>query len=69
MTALLIIAWLVTGYASFVYWWIKDFDFCVNDAIFAIIPALIGPTWFFMGWCIHGDRIDKPLIKQRGVKK
>lgn len=52
---LLTIAWLITGYKSFVYWWTKDHDYTTDDIPIAIVASFIGPIAYFMGMAIHGE--------------
>lgn len=54
MIALFVFLWLVTGFASFAYWWTKDDDLTTSDLVAAICGTLMGPIAFLGGWCIHG---------------
>lgn len=62
-----VVAWWASGVASFVYWWTKDFDFDVGDAVFAAFTGLfLGPLMFPIGWNVHSPPTSPHvLIKRR----
>jgi multisubunit Na+/H+ antiporter MnhG subunit len=47
-TLLVSCAWLISGAASYIYWWTKHFDFTTDDIPVCVACALIGPVSFFM---------------------
>ena len=65
-----IIAWLLLGLNSFIYWWTKQYDMTVRDLLTSgLMGAIMGPIAFFYGWLIHGDPIpEKIIIKKRTPK-
>ena len=63
---LMFVLWLISGGYSFIYWWTSDYDLTTDQAPVILILALGGPFTFLMGWCIHGTKNPKVLIKRRG---
>lgn len=73
-----IILWIVSGFASFAYWWTKYSDLTIMYALMGLLIGTIsGPFSFIIGWTVHGDTDkfvknfnleNKVLIKQRGQK-
>lgn len=59
------VLWYALGFAGFVYWWTKDYDFTQSEIGGAVFFAFLGPITFVMGWMVHGDT-DKVLFKKRG---
>ena len=71
MEYLIAIAWWLSGYASFVFWWTTDYDLKVEDAIGGLFYAVTGPFTFVLGWLIHGKSFSggrKILIGKRSAK-
>ena len=68
------VVWFISGAASFVYWWTKEFDFTWDHVPLMVVGGVCGPLSFLVGWCIHGQpffsRIfgvkDGVLFKKRG---
>ena len=70
MTPLLAIGflvWLLTGAASCIFWWTKEFDLEVGDLLIVLMMAFVGPLAFFIGWMVHGDSLfdEKVIIRKR----
>jgi hypothetical protein len=47
---LMVVAWLVSGAASHIYWWTKHFDFTTDDIYVCFFSSLVGPISFLIGW-------------------
>ena len=64
------IVWFVSGAASFIYWWTKEFDFTWEEFPLMVIGGVCGPLYFLIGWLFHGDSLfknkDGVLFKKRG---
>ena len=57
------VLWWVIGFASFVYWWTKEYDLETQDLFKgALVGIVFGPTAFLVGWFIHGDPIPKGRV-------
>lgn len=67
MSYLYIFLWLVSGAASFIWWWTKDYDLTINEIWLIMLSLIGGPLVFFVGWLIHGDE-NEILIRKRGRK-
>jgi hypothetical protein len=66
MTALIIFVWWLSGVCSFIYWWIKEFDFEKITAFVAAYVGLIGPIAFLVGWFLYKpEGKSNVLIKRR----
>jgi hypothetical protein len=67
MTILITTLWWISGVCSFIYWWIKDFDFEKSTALLAAYVGLIGPIAFIVGWFLYKpkDGISDVWIKRR----
>jgi len=65
--ALAAMGWLLSGFASFIYWWTKDNDFLTKHIGAAFCGTIMGPIAFFAGWMIHGDHSGSGgvLVKRR----
>jgi hypothetical protein len=64
-----LLVWLLSGAASFVYWWTKDYDLTTGNLPTLLIASLIGPLAFWVGWSIHskeGTRVLVSRSKERG---
>lgn len=61
-TAILFIAWWLSGFLSFVHWHRRDFDVTASVLPIAAAAGLIGPLAFPVGWWIHGNHGDGPVI-------
>lgn len=67
LMVLLCILWYISGVASFVYWWTKDYDFSASEILLAALSGGYGPIAFIIGYTIHGTNTDKKvLLKRRG---
>ena len=55
LLAAAIILWLAVGFASFVFWWTRLFDFTVKELGVALFSSLLGPFNFYAGWCVFGN--------------
>lgn len=51
------IVWFISGAASFVYWWTKEYDFTWDYVPLMVIGGVCGPLSFIIGWCIHGESV------------
>lgn len=60
-----IIAWLISGYKSFVYWWTSEFDFTNEDIFPALCTSIFGPFSYILGYFIHMERPRKIIKKKR----
>lgn len=68
MSALSFFAWLISGPASFVFWWTKEHDFTLKYVPMAILTSVLGPVTFVIGWIVHGDPIwsgDAVIFRKR----
>lgn len=68
MATMLLIAWWVSGVASFVYWWTADCDFEMNLIPLAALLGCAGPLTFVVGWGIHGKHTSgwsRVLVRRR----
>lgn len=66
----LVLAWNLIGYAGFVFWFTREFDFDVAAALVGLIAAVSGPFSWLIGWSIHGPTratsvFDTVLIRRR----
>lgn len=55
MIVIPLILWYLIGFASFIYWWTRDFPFTVVEMPVAILAGLGGPFAFIVGYFIHRD--------------
>lgn len=64
------IVWFISGAASFIYWWTKEFDFTWEEFPLLIFGGASGPLSFLIGWFVCNGRIletkDRVLFKKRG---
>lgn len=71
MLALILVAWVLSGSASFVYWWTTENDLTVSDILGSLgIGLLIGPFAYVAGWLIHGKPSEnsKPFVVMKKRK-
>jgi len=69
MVVFILIAWVASGTASYIYWWTKAFDVTTAEIpISIVLGAISGPFAFFIGWLIHGDSNEPVVIfkKRKG---
>jgi hypothetical protein len=66
MIACLFILWWLSGSASFIWWWTKDYDFTQGEIIICFFSGFLGPLSFFAGWGLHGGK--STIIKRRKSK-
>jgi hypothetical protein len=59
------LAWWVIGYRYFKYWWLKDFDFTVEDRKIAMLAAVLGPLNIILGWLECRDGKDRVITPRR----
>lgn len=74
MVTLYVIAWMLTGSGSFIFWWTSDYDLEVKDLFMVIFASIFGPISFVVGFIIHGPRNftsigSKILMKKRNNEK
>lgn len=71
MTTLIIIiaivAWWIIGFAGFIYWWTKDYDFTLREMSMAVAAGIIGPFSWLAGWIIHGNYDSSKIIKHKRI--
>lgn len=60
------IVWFISGAASFIYWWTKDFDFTWEEFPMMVICGVCGPLSFFIGWWVHGEPVCDRVFKNKG---
>ena len=65
MFVLLCILWFISGAASFIYWWTKEYDFTWDYVPLMVVSGVCGPLAFFIGWCVHGDAVFGRLFKNK----
>lgn len=71
MLTLIIVSWVLSGSASFVYWWTTEFDLTVSDILGSLaIGFLMGPFAYVAGWLIHGKPSgnSKPFVVMKKIK-
>jgi hypothetical protein len=66
MLTILIVMWLVSGTAGFIYWWTTEFDFTSEEVFDAGFASILGPVSWIVGWSIHGKGSTQVYIKKRG---
>lgn len=61
-----LVLWYCIGVAGFVFWFTKDHDIGIFEAVVGLFAGIMGPFAWPFGYWIHGDR-SKPivLIKKR----
>lgn len=62
---IVVLAWLISGHKSFVYWWTKDYDLTTRELALSIFISIVGPFAYLAGRGIHGDKGTKVLKKKR----
>lgn len=69
--AVVAILWVMSGFASFVFWWTSEDDFTASELGVAAFSSVIGPLNFFVGWLVMGESIgrEKVLFKKRSLKQ
>jgi hypothetical protein len=40
---LMVVGWYVSGVASFIFWWTRDYDLALGDAVFGLFVGAAGP--------------------------
>lgn len=64
------IVWFISGAASFIYWWTKEFDFTWDHVPLMVFGGVCGPLSFIIGRWVHGNSLFKNkggvLFKKRG---
>jgi len=61
---LMVVGWYVSGVASFIFWWTRDYDLALGDAVFGLFVGAAGPFAWGIGWVVHG-RSSKEIIVLR----
>lgn len=51
---MLMLLWWLSGVASYIFWWTKDYDLSLSDLYFSFGVGVIGPLAFPIGWDVHG---------------
>lgn len=59
------IVWFISGAASFVYWWTKEFDFTWDEFPLVVMSGATGPVTFLVVWLVY--KIDIESEKKGGV--
>lgn len=63
------IVWFISGAASLIYWWTKEFDFTWEEFPLMVFGGVCGPLSFLIGWLVCNGRIletkDRVLFKKR----
>lgn len=59
------IIWYAIGVSGFVYWWTKDYDLTLDEAMLALFVGLMGPFTWILGATIHGGS-GHILLRRRG---
>jgi hypothetical protein len=54
MIAAAVVAWLLLGWAAFLYWYTFDWDLTFVSVPLALLAGILGPTGWWWGWWIHG---------------
>lgn len=55
MLTLIVVSWVLSGSASFVFWWTTEYDLTVSVILGSLaVGFLIGPFAYVLGWLIHG---------------
>lgn len=60
---LILVLWYVIGVASFIYWWTKDHNLTLSDALFSLLIGIGGVGTFLAGFFIHSDSSEKTEAK------
>lgn len=65
------IVWFISGAASFIYWWTKEFDFTWDEFPLMIASGATGPITFIVAWAVYkidmkSEKKDGVLFKKRG---
>jgi hypothetical protein len=50
-----ILAWLLSGFAGFVFWWTHDYPLTREHLPIGMGVSLVGPFTWLIGWVIHGN--------------
>jgi len=64
MIYLLIAVWLLIGASGFIYWWIKDYDYTVNEIPLTLLCSLMGVFSFIIGYFVHSKGTHKVLLRK-----
>ena len=59
------IVWFISGAASLIYWWTKEFDFTWDEFPLIIVSGATGPITFIVAWVVY--KIDMKSEKKGGV--
>lgn len=65
ISILIMFSWLLLGMGSFIYWWIKEFDFTTEELVICFFVGLLGPFSFIVGALTHTWSDKKVLIKSK----
>lgn len=65
MNILLIILWVLSGWAGFIYWWTKEFPFTTEEIIVMLLQSAAGPLAWVFGWLLMGNTSDKIIFNKR----
>jgi len=62
------IIWLLSGVASFVYWWTlrNDLTADLNIVVTALLAGLLGPLAYIIGLVVYAPTTNRIIIKRRG---
>jgi hypothetical protein len=58
------VIWYLVGVASFIYWWIEDFDLDIGSLVVGLFAGILGPISFMIGY-LGSDQSSIVLIKRR----
>ena len=65
---LIVSAWVLAGFASFIYWLSKEQDVTTGDLGLGCVASVFGPLIFFIGIMDNEEISTKVWIKKRGTK-
>ena len=51
---ILLLLWCLSGPASFIFWWTKDYNMRSIDFFLAFLCIILGPITYFIGYDIQG---------------
>lgn len=76
ITFFLIVAYVfmyyVIGFAGFVYWWTKEYDYDTSDISLSLFLGICGPFTWLLGWLIHTNRqftIPRLIIRKKTLER
>lgn len=65
-----IILWVLSGAASFIFWWTADYDLTTEQIPMIIVLGFVGPLGWIIGWYIHGSHTERePMILKHKRKR